>query len=180
LILLYFYYGDTKDNKNIMSFIGCTRFTTKTYEENATYKQKNNEIAIYGVALKIRKLYPDGSKMYIAEMNNEKNKIEGIGLIVNDLVTKRHKIYEDNNYNRYIYRGKYWLSREQLAEIDSSILEILDTILFKGKSHLKNRMGISILSDQLFTHWDYTLREIKHKIMSAFSTHFGADGDVNI
>jgi hypothetical protein len=156
-----------------MNYIGCTRFTNETYQENTTYKNKNGEIVIYGLALKIREIYPNGSKMYIAEMNNSTNKIEGIGLIVNQLVPKRHKIYEDNNYNRYIYKGKYWISREQIAAIDTSILETFDNILFKGKSHLKNRMGISILSEQLFTHWDYTLRELKHKIILAFSTHFG-------
>jgi len=156
-----------------MNYIGCTRFTNETYQENTSYKTKNGEVVIYGLALKIRQIYSNGSHMYIAEMNNSTNKIEGIGLIVNQLVPKRHKIYEDNNYNRYIYKGKYWLSREQIGAIDTSILETFDNILFKGKSHLKNRMGISILSEQLFTHWDYSLRELKHKIILAFSTHFG-------
>jgi hypothetical protein len=167
-----------------MNYIGCTRFTNETYEENSTYKNNNGETVMYGLALKIRGIYPIGAHMFIAEMNNNKNKIEGIGLIINQMVTnKRHKIYSDNNYNRYIYRGKYWMSRDEIAAIDASILEILDTILFKGKSHLKNRMGISILSDQIFTHWDYTLRDLKHKINLAFSTHFthlDIDQEVNL
>jgi hypothetical protein len=160
-----------------MDYIGCTRFTNETYEENVQYKNKHNEQVIYGLALKIRHIYPIGAHMYIAEMNNSKNKIEGIGLIANHLVPKRCKIYEDNNYNCYIYRGKYWMSREEIRLIDETILEILDNILFKGKSHLKNRMGISILSDQLFTHWDYTLRDLSNKIKSAFSTHFKSNTD---
>jgi hypothetical protein len=108
--------------------------------------------------------------MFIAEMNNEKNRIEGIGLIRNQLVSdKRHKIYENNEYNRYVYRGHYWLSRDQL---DVEILQILDTVLFKGKSHLKNRTGISILSEQLFIHWIYELSTLKNKIKNAFLSHF--------
>ena len=161
-----------------MNYIGCTRFTNRTYQENTKYKNKHNEMVIYGLAIKIREIYSDGSHMYIAEMNNDKNKIEGIGLIVKNLVSKRHKIYEDSNFNQYIYRGKYWLSREQIEALDSSILEVFDNILFKGKSHLKNRMGISILSDQLFTHWDYTLRDLKQKVISMFSRHFGEDADL--
>ena len=46
-------------------------------------------------------------------MNNERNRIEGIGLIKNLLVVdKRHKIYENNDYNRYIY----------IVNFDSSIM----------------------------------------------------------
>lgn len=153
-----------------MYHIGCTRFTNETYEENRSYRANSGETVIYGLAMKIRNTYSIGSLMFIAEMNNNKNRIEGIGLIRNQLVSdKRHKIYENNEYNRYVYRGHYWLSRDQL---DDEILQILDTVLFKGKSHLKNRTGISILSEQLFIHWIYNLSELKNKIKNAFLSHF--------
>jgi hypothetical protein len=162
-----------------MFHIGCTRFNNATYNENIKYRKESDEPVIYGAALKIRKTYSPDSLMFIAEMNNDKNRVEGIGLIRNKLVhDKRHKIYENSEYNRYIYRGNYWLSREQLLDLDPEILEILDTVLFKGKSHLKCRTGISILSEKLFIHWIYELRTLKHKIKEVFLQHFNTCDDI--
>jgi hypothetical protein len=156
-----------------MFHIACTRFNNSTYKENIDYRKINKEDVIYGAALKIRDLYSSGCLIFVAEMNNETNKIEGIGLIKNLLVgDKRHKIYENSDYNRYIYRGKYWLSRLQLEKLDCEIIEILDNILFKGKSHLKYRTGITILTEKLFTHWIYELRTLKNKIKSVFIDYF--------
>ena len=156
-----------------MFYIACTRFNNSTYKENVEYRDKYNENVIYGAALKIRNIYSIGSLMFVAEMNNETNKIEGVGLIKNQLILdKRYKIYENNEYNRYIYRGKYWLSREDLNKLDPEIVEIFDNILFKGKSHLKCRTGISILTDKLFTHWIYELRILKNKIKCAFLDYY--------
>lgn len=156
-----------------MFHIACTRFTNTTYYENTEYRKNNGEVAIYGATLKIRNTYSPGALIFVAEMNNELNRIEGIGLIRNNIVSdKRHKIYTNGDYNRYIYRGNYWLSREQLARLDADILEILDTVLFKGKSNLKNRIGITVLSERLFTHWEYELSILKSKVKNVFLEEF--------
>jgi len=156
-----------------MYYLACTRFNNITYQENINYRVKHNENAIYGSTLKIREKYPTGSLIFVAEMNNETNKIEGIGLIKNLLVhDKRHKIYDNNEYNRYIYRGKYWLSRDKINEFDPKILEIFDTVLFKGKSHLKCRIGITIITEKLFIHWIYELKELKNKVKDLFIHYF--------
>jgi len=156
-----------------MFYIACTRFNNITYKENIDYRDKHGENVIYGASLKIRHIYSPGSLIFVAEMNNEQNKIEGIGLIKNTLVLdKRHKIYDNSDYNRYIYRGKYWLNREAIEKIDTDIIEIFDNILFKGKSHLKCRLGITILTDKLFSHWEYELRTLKNKVKCAFLEYF--------
>ena len=156
-----------------MFYIACTRFNNNTYKENIAYRQKYKEEIIYGSAFKIRDIYSPGCLIFVAEMNNETNKIEGIGLIRNSLVSdKRHKIYENSDYNRFIYRGKYWINRLQLDNLDIEIGQILNNILFKGKSHLKFRTGITIITDKLFTHWDYELRTLKNKIKYVFLEHF--------
>ena len=156
-----------------MFYIACTRFNNSTYKENIEYRDKHCEDVIYGASLKIRHIYSPGSLIFVAEMNNEKNKIEGIGLIKNtQVLDKRHKIYANSDYNRYIYRGKYWLSRDELEKIDTEIIDIFDNILFKGKSHLKCRLGITILTDKLFSHWDYELRILKNKVKYAFLEYF--------
>ena len=82
-----------------MFYLACTRFNSITYKDNIDYRNNNNECVIYGAPLPIRNIYQAGSLLFVAEMNNEKNKIEGIGLIKNLLaVDKRHKIYENNDY----------------------------------------------------------------------------------
>ena len=156
-----------------MFYIACNRFNNATYKENMEYRMKHNENVIYGPSYKIRDIYPVGSLIFVAEMNNETNKIMGIGLIKNSLVSdKRHKVYENGEYNRYIYRGAYWISRENLLTIDSEIVEIFDNILFKGKSHMKRIPGITILSEKLFTNWIYKLSLLKNQVKSAFLKHF--------
>lgn len=156
-----------------MFHLACTRFNNETYDENLRYRSKNSEKVIYGSTLKIREIYPSGMLLFIAEMNNERNKVEGIGLIKNTLVhDRRHKIYENSEYNRYIYRGNYWLSREDINKFNPEILEILDTILFKGKSHLKCRIGITVITEKLFVHWDYELQNLKNMVKDLFIHYF--------
>jgi hypothetical protein len=157
-----------------MFYLACTRFNNNTYNENICYRYKYNEKVIYGSILKIREIYPKETLIFIAEMNNNDNKIEGIGLIKNILVyDRKHKIHDNNEYNRYIYRGKYWLSRAQILEVDFEILNIFDNILFKGKSHLKNRIGIRIITDKLFIHWpSFDLITLKNKVKNVFLHYF--------
>jgi flagellar biosynthesis GTPase FlhF len=158
-----------------MFYLACISFNNKTYDENICYRNnKCNKKVIYGSMLKIREIYPTKSLIFIAEMNNSENKIEGIGLIKNILVyNRKHKIHENNECNRYIYQGKYWLSRTQILEVDFEILTIFDDILFKGKSHLKNRIGIRIITDNLFVNWNsYDLTTLKNKVKNVFNHYF--------
>ena len=80
-----------------MFYLACISFNNKTYNENMCYRNKYNNKVIYGSMLKIREIYPKESLIFIAEMNNSENKIEGIGLIKNILVyNRKHKIHENN------------------------------------------------------------------------------------
>ena len=156
-----------------MFYLACISFNNITYNENICYRNKCNKKVIYGSMLKIREIYPKESLIFIAEMNINENKIEGIGLIKNVLVYNRtHKIHDNSECNRVIYQGKYWLSRTQILDVDFEILNIFDDILFKGKSHLKNRIGIRILTDNLFIHWVYDLITLKNKVKNVFLHYF--------
>jgi len=102
-------------------------------------------------------------------MNNSLDQIEGIGLIKNRLRTdKYYKIYTDGNFNRYTYSGNFWLSREQISQYDPELITIFDKILFKGKSHLKRVSGISIVTDKLFTRWEYNSGMITRQVNQMF------------
>ena len=163
-----------------MFHIACTRFNNTTYDENMRYRREHSEPVIYGSTLKIRNIYSQGSLIFVAEMNNQTNQIEGIGLIKNCLIyDKRHNIYDNDDYNRYIYKGNYWLSRKQISQYNPEILEILDTVLFKGKSHLKCRIGITIITPKLFVHWDYDLQILKQLVKNLFLYYFKTKMELN-
>ena len=165
-----------------MFYIAATRFNNSTYEENISYRKKRETPVIYGTNIRIRNIYPIGAILFVVEMNNELNKIMGIGLIRNQQVIseKLIRIYSNNDYNRYIYGGNYWLSREIIATIDPEIVNVFDLILFKGKSHLKRISGISILTDKLMTNWRYDLPGIKDRVKRIFTTYFEKDIDIDI
>ena len=79
-------------------------------------------------------------------MHNDKNKIQGIGLVQNkNHIGKYHKIYEDRNYNRYIYKSKKRIDRRDLSGQQKKIIRILDILVFKGSTHLKRGQGIIVV-----------------------------------
>jgi len=95
--------------------------------------------------------------MFVLEMNNDQNRIMGIGKIVcgaasgasaesgNRLAQRKFNVYETRNYNRYKFIGKERIDRE--LHIDphpklSSIFKKLDWMLFKTARHAKRGRGI--------------------------------------
>lgn len=123
-----------------MNILAITHFNNETYNENKRWRENNKyNGCIYNSPVKIKEHVPLLSEIYVIEMNNDTNKIMGIGLIKNRVAIKYHKIYRDNNYNRYTYLGKKWIDSKL---IDNDTLEILETRLFKGKHHLKRSQGI--------------------------------------
>ena len=139
----------------------ATRFNDETFKQNKTWRLKNNyQGCIYTSPVTIKNnIYPD-TQLFILEMNNSKNKIEAIGVIKNRLIfdnTYNYKIYNDNNYNRYIYKGKYRIDRSDLSREEEKILNILDILVFKGSRHIKRGQGITVLPDWIIKnrHFDF-------------------------
>jgi len=120
----------------------ATRFNNSTWEENCRWREKNNfNGCIYNSPVYIKDNIPLQIPLFVIEMNNETNKIEGIGKIVNYVHTdKKYKVYSDLNYNRYTYLGKQRINRDMIKHTEK--LEKLEERLFKGKSHLKRGQGI--------------------------------------
>jgi hypothetical protein len=159
-----------------MYHIATTRFNNATFAENMTYREKIGPIdvtVLYGTSIRIHQKYTIGCAMFVFEMNNEENRIEGVGVIKNLVVhEKKHKIYSDSDYNRFIYRGNYWLSRDQLLQLDAELVEIFDKMLFKGKSHLKRQSGITVITEKLTKKWEQDLSSLKRRIKNHFIETF--------
>lgn len=135
-------------------FLATTRFNKQTLEENRNFIKNNNiNGVVYGAPLRINEKYPLGCFIFVIEMNNDINEIIGISIIKNRIVFDNkdieYNIYTDRNFNRYIYKGKYLISREYIIEKNPTLVSIIENILFKGKSHLKRISGIAVIKDKL-------------------------------
>jgi hypothetical protein len=157
-----------------MFFIASTRFNESTWQENINYRIKNSiKGAIYGVSIKIYEKYPLNSIIFVIEMNNDINKICGIGIIRNSLsFDKKYKIYNESNYNRFIYKGDYWLSRDDILSCDEALVTMFENMLFKKKSNLKRLSGISFLTSKIYLNWKYNERDIRESIKNIFISKF--------
>jgi hypothetical protein len=163
-----------------MFHLASTRFNNATLAENMAYREKmaastsSAEVkeassVYYGSLIKVHKKISVGAFMFVFEMNNDTNQIEGISLVRNTLVLdKKHRIYSNDDYNRYTYKGIHWISRKQIMELDSGLVETFDRILFKGKTHMKRACGITVLNEKLMTTWNMDLNVEKEKVRRIF------------
>ena len=102
---------------------------------------------------------PNKSRIFVFEMNNDKNKIMGIGYLYKQLnYSRKYKIYNINNYNRYCYIGKYRVDRQDLSQTQKQFLKKIEQNLFCGYAHQKRGQGFNCISNK-------NMRNIKEKII---------------
>lgn len=159
--------------------IVTTRFNDMTWEQNQNYRNRFNfKGCIYGVQHAMSPKIFLNSYVFVVEMNNSKNKIEGIGLVKNiPNLERKYIIYDDPNYNRFIYKGKYRLDREELLSLDNKIVEILDHICFKEKTHLKRGSGFMRIPDKLYKHKICEGKDLKNDMRELFVRIFKSIND---
>ena len=90
--------------KNDRFYVTTTRFNNETYKQNEEYRiARKIDGCVYGTPQEMPNYIPIGGKVFVFEMNNQTNKVEGIGYLTNRLYTrKRFNIYKDRNYSTYI------------------------------------------------------------------------------
>ena len=144
-------------------FIGSVRFNNKTYLENIKWKQrKQHQGCAYGLDKPLCKNIPSKKYIYIIEMNNDINKIMGIGKIKNQVVySNRSRMYKEDRLNKYIYKSSSFISRNDIIKSKEKakiVLRFLENILFYGYKHFKRGQGCVIIP------WDRILTEGCKKI----------------
>jgi hypothetical protein len=149
-----------------------TRYDNKTWQETLNYRIRRRLNCIYGPPCPLSEKIELGTPVFVIEMNNSINQIMGIGLINNRTEDRTYKIYEDTNFNRYIYIGKYHISREILDEYNSLLVYILDEILFKGKTHSKRGAGLTKIPEKVLKLEICERIDIKKEIKKIFIYHF--------
>jgi hypothetical protein len=159
-----------------MFTIVSTRYNDTTWQENITYRKKTNHNGcIYGAPHMLSNKIVVDSLVFVVEMNNSINQIEGIGFVKNNLrLDKSYKIYDSGNYNRYVFKGKFHITREQLIEINGFLVECLDYILFKKKSHMKRGMGFTTIPEKLLKDEICKGMDLKEEIKTIFIRLFSS------
>lgn len=159
-----------------MFTLASTRFNNSTLAENLEYRIKTNNVCIYCSPQRMSPKIKIDSLVFIVEMNNELNQIEGIGLIKNTIKLDKYlKVYDTCNFNRYVFKGKYRVGREELIRYNEKLVEILDNILFKGKTHLKRGSGITTITDKLLKNERCEGLDIKEIIKKIFINMFSSE-----
>ena len=163
-----------------MFSIVSTRFTNTTWEENCLYRNKHGyKGCIYGSPQEMSPKILIDSIVFVVEMNNTINKIEGIGLIRNrPLLDKYYKIHEDCNYNRFTYKSNYRLDREIITRQNVMVVDMLEQILFKGKTHLKRGSGFTTIPEKLLK--DASIKNDNINMMSEIRKIFIDSNEDNI
>ena len=163
-----------------MFTIVSTRFNDSTWEENVEYRMKNNKTGCsYGAPYTMSPKIELGSLVFVLEMNNSKNKIEGIGLLRNKAsLEKSYNVHSERNYNRYTYHGKYRINRDEIAKINPLLLDIFDYILFKEYTHLKRGIGFTTVSQKLLNHTKCQGLNMSNELRELFITFLKTSDDL--
>lgn len=149
------------------------RFNNETLEINYNYRDKHGFECMYCVPNELSSKISYNTPVFVIEMNNSINKIEGIGLIKNTIMTDRYyKVHRDGNTNRYIYIGKHFVNRRTIEEYNPTLANILDECLFKGRTHSKRGSGLSIFPEKLLQIQLIKGVDIKKEIKTIFLNNF--------
>lgn len=146
--------------------LACTRFNTDTYAENREYRKKMNWPAIYGTPIPLCERYICERFIYVLEMNNDTNRLEGISIMhTRRVVDRQYRIHANTDYNWNVYKGLRWIGHDAIERGDSALLEQLELMLFYGRSHMKRMLGITVLSSHVFYQWDFDKDNIMTRII---------------
>lgn len=156
-----------------MYTIVTSRFNNETRDANYNYRKKNGFACMYCAPFELSPSILYNTPVFVIEMNNFTNKIEGIGLIKNKPETKKYyKVHSDGNTNRYTYIGNYYMDRETIDDYNSPLVYALEEILFKGYTHSKRGAGLTRLPKQFLKLDNYESIDVKKEIKELFIYHF--------
>jgi hypothetical protein len=129
--------------KNMKNIIVTTRFNNKTWEENTRFRNTHSMIGcIYPSPEMNSREITENAYLFVLEMNNDENKIMGIGIVKNHPIYNKYAVYSNQNYNRFTYLGKLRIDRTSMDEMEENIMKVFDILCFKGSRHMKRLQGI--------------------------------------
>ena len=171
-----------------MHTLVTSRFTNDTLETNKNYKkQKGIAGCIYGSPQEMSPKIMYNSLVFVIEMNNDTDKIEGIGLVKNHpYLDKYYRIYEHCDYNRYVYKSEYRIDRTTLWEHNSALVKVLEYVLFGEKTHLKRGSGFTTVTQKFLNSKNHekcqklVLYKMINVIVKCFKNKYSIEHDFSI
>lgn len=125
------------------SYLMTARFNTDTKKQNEAYRMKKwPNGCIYCAPDLVRLDIPLKSKLLVLEMDNDANRIFGVGMCANKALANKYNVYENSNYNRYNYLGKHRIRREEFDAEEEAVFKALDQLCFYGHEHMKRGQGL--------------------------------------
>ncbi len=131
-------------HRTLKCHILTTRFNAKTWAESDTYRKSKlgGKGCAYGVPKPIAMNIPVGIDAFVLEMNNDLNRIMGIGKIRNCVAQRNGRIHDRGNYNLYIYTGNQRIDRCEMTPEEENVMMALDILCFRGSTHIKRGQGM--------------------------------------
>jgi hypothetical protein len=146
---------------NLKTCLATTRFSTQTWKENQEYINRaveNNTLpknikCLYPCPVVIGETIPYNKNILVLCMCNTTNQIVAIGLIKHTAPQfNAHQVYEKAEYNRFTYMGGYQILRAEFTPEELTVIQVLETLCFKGSRHQKRLLGIKLFpQDILYT-----------------------------
>lgn len=155
------------------SLIATTRFNNTTYYENKSYREDVNHTfgCIYTCTQPITPYIRQDIDIYVLEMNNETNRIMGIGLIHNEPIYNKYFVYQEQKYNVFSYVGNYRIDRNDMTTQQEEIMQVFDILCFKGKRHMKRLKGIKTFPQDMIYNCRHVI-DLNKFIQKSFKQKF--------
>jgi len=124
--------------------LATTRFTNKTWGENQAFRDRNPNVkCAYSAPQPMSPNIPSDAPVFVLEMNNDTNRIMGIGLVRNRAIYGKYAIYQWGNYNRFVYLGGKRIDVSEMTKAEREMMRLFEAICFRGGRHMKRGHGIT-------------------------------------
>lgn len=128
---------------NLKYTLTTTRFNNSTWSENQRFLDGNPALGcIYPTPEENSSKINVNAPLFVLEMNNEENRIMGVGMVRNRAIVKKYRVYSNENYNRYAYLGRNRIDRGEMTAEEERIMKVFDILCFTGARHMKRLQGI--------------------------------------
>ena len=138
-------------------YLMTIRYNNDTYREMRDFAEvasnaKRGIKCVYGCPKMVSDCVIRDSVLMVLEMNNDENRIEGIGMVRNTVQEpfmssagrRTFQIHDDGNLNRFVYIGAKRIDRNEMTEEEEQVFAAFDIICFKGCNHQKRGHGITM------------------------------------
>ena len=136
-------------------YILTSRFSNSTWSENIKYREKKGEFkCVYCSPYNVSQSIKPNSIMFVLEMNNDTNKILGIGMVRNKVKRPyKYNVYHNMKYNRFNYMGSYRIDRSDCNVEEMMLFKYFDNVCFRGNKHMKRGQGLTLFPMSTIYDW---------------------------